>query len=175
MVKVTLICKNAYLGCHRPCFYVVLLNRDTHFWISDGTFPTRKRAYLQSLHRSALVGTEATRDSAKCHSPRERKAGRLGNDRPSSGTRLGCGYRSLGVCGKGLRKAAWGAAGGGRKLEPTLTNQSSVRHLQNRISTGELNGDFSRIPRAPESKIVENGHAGQMMPFPQRADARANE
>ena len=33
--------------------------------------------------------------------PKNRKAGRLGNDRPSLGARLGVGYRSLGVCGKG--------------------------------------------------------------------------
>ena len=34
-------------------------------------------------------------------SPNMGKAGRLGNDRPSLGARLGVGYRSLGVCGKG--------------------------------------------------------------------------
>ena len=34
-------------------------------------------------------------------SPDMGKAGRLGNDRPSLGARLGVGYRSLGVCGKG--------------------------------------------------------------------------
>jgi len=41
-------------------------------------------------------------------SPDIRKAGRLGNDRPSLGARLGVGYRSLGVCGKGASMSGLG-------------------------------------------------------------------
>jgi len=39
----------------------------------------------------------------------KRKAGRLGNDRPSLGARLGVGYRSLGVCGKGASMSGLGS------------------------------------------------------------------
>ena len=46
--------------------------------------------------------------AAAAHPPKNGKAGRLGNDRPSLGARLGVGYRSLGVCGKGASMSGLG-------------------------------------------------------------------
>ena len=69
--------------------------RDRQFWIShatvDTSFQVRSRNAEHSRRRSHCSSREA----------HKRKAGRLGNDRPSLEARLGVGCRSLGVCGKG--------------------------------------------------------------------------
>ena len=48
------------------------------------------------------------KDRAVKRGPEIRKAGRLGNDRPSLGARLGWGVEALGCVGRGLREAVLG-------------------------------------------------------------------
>ena len=65
---------------------------------------TYRTTFINDLNETRVVGQDFAADDRA-----NRKAGRLGNDRPSLGARLGVGYRSLGVCGKGASMSGLGS------------------------------------------------------------------
>jgi len=105
-------CKGAYLANLSGLILQQHFARDRHFWgISRRDVP--RLAACVGRFPWGLQGDKRTTGRSRSHHPEIGKAGRLGNDRPSLGARLGVGYRGLGVCVG--RRPRWSGLGSRRR------------------------------------------------------------